>query len=489
MRYALVSDIHANLQAWNAVLLDIRSIHADQIICLGDIVGYGPNPSEVLQSIHSNVDHIILGNHDAVACGKMDSSEFYDEARNIINWTTTCLNDKAKKFLQSLPLTLAGFSFRCAHGDFADPGSFNYIIEPDEALPSWKAVPDQLLFVGHTHEPIIHLIGQSGAPHRVKPQDFEVEPGKRYIVNVGSVGQPRDKDARASYCIYDTERNLVMWRRIPFDIDAFRNALHDAGVSETPSYFLRRDPRNDMPPIREIVNFAPAVTPAKAVKNTVQVQQLTMLKQSIKMWKLLASLTLVAGLAATSFFGYEWRKFRNRSTIILDPTSTIINSISYAADANMLTPPSVASDNNGSIPGWNIKLGDKTQQSLKFEINHAEGKIFTLSSNTKSEMSLISSPITVNKHRKMCFEALFRKTPSFSGTVVAAISIIRKTNGIEELMDPFVTKIPTQIRQGGWVMAKQTFELPANAVSLRLHIRGTFTGDVLVKEISLENKE
>ncbi|MDD4871230.1 MAG: metallophosphoesterase family protein [Kiritimatiellae bacterium] len=489
MRYALVSDIHANLQAWNAVLLDIRSLGADQIICLGDIVGYGPNPSEVLQSVHSSIDHIILGNHDAVACGKIDSSEFYDEAQKIINWTINQINDKAKNFLRSLPLTLAGESFRCSHGDFSDPGAFNYIIEPKEALASWKAVPDQLLFVGHTHEPTIHLLGQSGTPHLVKPQNFQIEPEKRYIVNVGSVGQPRDKDARSCYCIYDTKNNLVIWRRVPFDIDAFRTALHDAGISEKSSHFLRRDPRKDMPPIREMINFTPAVTPDKAVKDTVQVQQLKILKRNIKMWKILAVLALVTGITAVSFFGYSWWKYKNRSIVILDPISTVINSNTYTANTNMLTFPSATTTGNG-IPGWNIKLGDKTQQSIKYEINHPDGRIFTLSSKTRiNEINLISCSVKANAHKKMCFEALFRKAPSFSGTVAAVISVIRKNNDKEELIDPYVTKAPTQIRQGGWVMAKQTFELPANTVSLRLHIRGTFTGEVLLKNISLENKE
>ena len=489
MRYALVSDIHANLQAWKAVLLDIRSLGADQIICLGDIVGYGPNPSEVLQSIHSEVDHIILGNHDAVACEKMDADHFQSDAQKIILWTRSQLNDKAKKFLQSLPLTLAGESFRCAHGDFADPGAFNYIIEPSEALPSWDAVPDPLLFVGHTHEPTIHVLGQSGTPHLVKPINFQLEPNKRFIVNVGSVGQPRDKDARACYCIYDTQSSLVMWRRVPFDLDAYRNALHEAGVSERPSYFLQQDPRKDMPPIREIVNFAPAVTPDKSVRDAVPVQQLTTLKRSVRTWKIFAGIILATGLLAAFYLGYFLWKDKNKSIVILDPSSITINSMIYPTNTNILTMPNTPTGSKNEIPGWNAKLGDKHQQSIKFDTEHREGGVFVLTSNNKNkEMSLISCPISVNARRKMCFEIVVRKAPSFSGNIMAVISAIRKNAGKEDLIDPLVSKAPNQIRHGSWVMAKQTFDIPSNVTSIRCHIRGTFTGEVLVKEISLENK-
>ncbi|OGV58670.1 MAG: hypothetical protein A2283_02515 [Lentisphaerae bacterium RIFOXYA12_FULL_48_11] len=490
MRYALVSDIHANLQAWKAVLLDIRSLGADQIICLGDIVGYGPNPSEVLQSIHSNVDHIILGNHDAVACEKMDADQFHSDAQKIIIWTRSQLNDKAKSFMKALPLTLASESFRCAHGDFADPGAFNYIIEPKEALPSWNAVSEKLLFVGHTHEPTIHVLGQSGTPHLVKPVNFQLEADKRFIVNVGSVGQPRDKDARACYCIYDTQSSLVMWRRVPFDIDAYRNALHEAGVSEGPSYFLQQDPRKDLPPIREIVNFAPAVTHEKSIKDAVPVQQLTTLKRSVRTWKILAGFLLAAGLSAALYLGYFLWNDKNSSIIILDPSSSRIDSAIYPVNTNMLILPTEPNDTKNGIPGWNAKLGDKKQQTIKFETENREGKVFVLTSNSKNrEISLISCPVTVNTRRKMCFEVVVRKTPSFSGTIVAVISAIKKINGKEELIDPLVSKAPNQIRHGSWVAAKQTFEIPSNIIAIRCHVRGTFTGEVLVKEISLENRD
>ena len=129
MRFAIVSDLHSNLQAWNAVLLDIRSQKLDRIICLGDVVGYGPDPAEVLRSVHANVNHLVLGNHDAVVCGKMDETLFNESARQIIDWTRGQLNREARRFLGSLPLSLDAGLFRCAHGDFSEPGAFNHATE------------------------------------------------------------------------------------------------------------------------------------------------------------------------------------------------------------------------------------------------------------------------------------------------------------------------------------------------------------------------
>ena len=151
MQVALTSDIHANLQAWNAVLLDIRSLGLDNVFCLGDIVGYGPNPAEVLSSVHSNVEHLVLGNHDAVVCGKLKADLFNDSAAELIRWTATRLNNKAVNFLASLPLTIDCGDFRCSHGDLSDPAAFNYISEPEDAAPSWMRTEGHLFFVGHTH--------------------------------------------------------------------------------------------------------------------------------------------------------------------------------------------------------------------------------------------------------------------------------------------------------------------------------------------------
>ncbi|MFW5803129.1 MAG: metallophosphoesterase family protein, partial [Verrucomicrobiota bacterium] len=191
MIYAVISDLHANRQAVNSVLTDIDANGADAVICLGDVVGYGPAPAAVLQTVHARVDHILLGNHDAVVGGRLDPGCFNPGARKIIEWTAGQVDGKARTFLGSLPAVLTGDGFRCAHAEFEMPLRYSYILEEDDAAASWSVCEEQLLFVGHSHRPALFVTGQSGRTYQLDAQDFQAENGKRYIVNVGSVGQPR----------------------------------------------------------------------------------------------------------------------------------------------------------------------------------------------------------------------------------------------------------------------------------------------------------
>jgi predicted phosphodiesterase len=264
MRFAIVSDIHANMQAWTAVLRDISSNRVDGIICLGDVVGYGPNPLEALQSVQRHVDTLLLGNHDAALCGKLDPVLFNSRARAALDWTRTTLAEQANEFLAASPLVHVGYGFRCTHGEFSSPAAFRYIITAAEALPSWQATSEPLLFVGHTHLPGIFIIGASGTPNLIPPQDFMLETGKRYLINVGSVGFPRDNDPRACYVIYDTTEQSILWRRIPFDIAAYRQALVAAGLPPTSGSFRDHDPLATRSPIHTQLDFQPAARPGLA---------------------------------------------------------------------------------------------------------------------------------------------------------------------------------------------------------------------------------
>ena len=225
MRYAFVSDIHGNLPAWNTVLADLAVHRVDRIVCLGDVVGYGPQPAECLRGVYAHVHQMVLGNHDAVVAGKMSAESFNDRAQRMIEWTQTRLGENARALFSSLPLVLKGPGFRCTHGDFTDPAVFNYVRTEDDARANFAAVPEQLLFCGHTHEAAVFLTGESGNVYKIEPQDFELEEGKRYLVNVGSVGSARDGDPRASYVIYDEERRGIYFHRVPFDFGAFRSAV------------------------------------------------------------------------------------------------------------------------------------------------------------------------------------------------------------------------------------------------------------------------
>ncbi|OGV56620.1 MAG: hypothetical protein A2X49_08520 [Lentisphaerae bacterium GWF2_52_8] len=243
MRYAIVSDIHSNRQAFKAVLSDISGQRIDEVISLGDLVGYGPSPKEVLLLAKENVTHFVMGNHDAAICGKFPTEQFIDTARTIIEWTGKKLDRYAVKFLASMPFLHEDEGFACTHGSFVDPMEFGYTCSDEEAKEAFDVRKEQILFVGHSHLPGMHITGKSGKVYWLKPEDFggdfKLENGKRYIVNVGSVGDPRNNELEASYCIWDSGAKTVHFRKITFYIDGFRQDLHAAGLPEDASCFLQ----------------------------------------------------------------------------------------------------------------------------------------------------------------------------------------------------------------------------------------------------------
>jgi len=489
MRFAVVSDIHANLQAWKAVLLDIRSQAIEKIICLGDIVGYGPNPAQVLESVHANVDHLVLGNHDAVLCGKLDAELFNDRARTIIEWTADRLNDKAIAFLCGLPLSLRATGFRCVHADFSAPGAFAYIIEPEDALPSWQSVEEPMLFVGHTHRPGIFVIGSSGAPHWVEARDFEMEDGKRYIVNTGSVGQPRDGDARSSYCVYDTPLHTVCWRRVPFDLDAYRAAVEEAGIDSSASFFLQRDPRTGTAPLRDLLSFSPPTRQDQSARDTVAVGDIGTLEQRVRRWKTVTTAVvaaaLLAGAAATAFV---WR-YAGRAQTLLPAIMEDIDSNAFGAEENMLPHPTVTVPRGMPVPGWAVQLGNRYRQDLAVTID-ADGPIFVLSSDTiKDPLRLSSAPIRVTPGMRMTCEVLARQEEGFQGTLALVISLTRRRDGKQERIDQYVVKEPNVSRRGGWLQAKNTFDIPAGGEDVEFQIRGKFAGRVSLRDAKLYAKQ
>ncbi|MCM8526826.1 MAG: metallophosphatase family protein, partial [Lentisphaeraceae bacterium] len=216
MRYGIVSDVHANIQAWKAVLRDMKKEGVDSILCLGDVIGYGPNPAEVLDSCYQHVDYFILGNHDAVIGNRLDSSLFNDNAKYLIEWTREQLNDAAADFFADMPLRMEGDGFICAHGELAVPGRFNYIYEAEDAIESFTANQSPLMFVGHTHFPAKFRYDlNTNLVHKDECIDGLLKPHERYLVNAGSVGDPRDGSTAASYCIYEADTGYLKFKQVP----------------------------------------------------------------------------------------------------------------------------------------------------------------------------------------------------------------------------------------------------------------------------------
>ncbi|MFP6867114.1 MAG: metallophosphoesterase family protein, partial [Roseibacillus sp.] len=239
MRYAIFSDVHANRQAWKAVLADTLQQRADTLVCLGDVVGYGPKPLAVLTAVREVTPNFVLGNHDAAACGRLDSSIFNERARIVIEWTRDQLDEEALQFLEQVPLQMDGSEIQFVHAEVMEPGEFGYVDGIGPADMNLRAMTSPIGFLGHTHLPMAFTMPRKGGRvTQLPPLDFDVERGRRYLVNVGSVGEPRTTDVRASYVIYDDVERRVYYRKVAFDVEAYKADLAETGLDFRP-YFVQ----------------------------------------------------------------------------------------------------------------------------------------------------------------------------------------------------------------------------------------------------------
>ncbi len=303
MRYAIISDIHANAAALRTVLVDAQDMRVDKIICLGDVLGYGPDPVQALETVYARVHVCLAGNHDDAVCGRRTTEDFNDFAAAAVARQRKTLTADALAWLKKLPYVCAMGDFACTHGDFSDPEAFNYILEPEEALPSWDARPEPLLFVGHTHQPGIFVLGESGMPHRLEPADFAVEEGKRYIVNVGSVGYPRSGMCRSFYCIYDDQSRAVFFRSLPFDLEGYREKMGGKGLDEAPWVAARAQERAT-PLVRGRAKFGKGLSVKTGTgRATAAAAPTAPKRRSLLPIVLAASLALALGAALAVHFG------------------------------------------------------------------------------------------------------------------------------------------------------------------------------------------
>jgi predicted phosphodiesterase len=220
MIYAIISDVHANAIALSAVLEDARRCGAKKLLCLGDVVGYGPEPESTVSTIRARAAFTLAGNHDDAVSERIDASDFIDLAADAVARHREALSEENLAWLKSLPYTYTGKSFMCAHGDFTSPKTFEYISNEQEAAANFTATKAQLMFVGHSHVPGIFLTGSSGKVYSLPPTNFTLEYGKRYIVNPGSVGYPRTNGniCESTYVLYDDTEKTVSFRRLPFTV-------------------------------------------------------------------------------------------------------------------------------------------------------------------------------------------------------------------------------------------------------------------------------
>lgn len=222
MRYAIISDVHGNATALRRVLADAAAQGVEEIVCLGDTLGYGPEPAKALRMVRESCTIVLAGNHDDAVAGRVDAGDFIDLAQDAALRHREELTGEDIDYLKALPYTCRGDGFAAVHGDFTDPRAFNYVDCESVAAGNFAAMSEQLMFVGHTHEPRLALMGSSGTVYMTGPQDFSLEEGKRYIVNPGSVGYPRAADGKcmSSYVIFDSSGRSVFFRFIPFTVDS-----------------------------------------------------------------------------------------------------------------------------------------------------------------------------------------------------------------------------------------------------------------------------
>lgn len=234
MRCAVISDIHGNYEALVAVLSDIRQRGIGDIYCLGDVVGYGADPAKCLKEVSNITDQTVAGNHDHGAVGLLDLSGFNLNARKAVEWTGKQLGSSEKDKLKRLPLQInpdhRGKEFLMVHSTPCRPDEWRYILSLDEAEYQFEKFPEKICFIGHSHQPIFWECDRRGKCSVAGREYAHLEDDKRYIINTGSVGQPRDGDPRASYAIFDAEVMEVSIRRVEYDIRLAQEKIINAGL-------------------------------------------------------------------------------------------------------------------------------------------------------------------------------------------------------------------------------------------------------------------
>jgi diadenosine tetraphosphatase ApaH/serine/threonine PP2A family protein phosphatase len=223
MRLAILSDVHANYEALSAALEAYQDENVGRYYCLGDTVGYGGSPNECADLVRRWCEATVLGNHDAAVAGRMDYSYYYEAARHALDQHAQWLSEENMQWLRDLPyqIELLEYGVLLCHGSPVRLEEFEYIFAPEQARECLPMYDDlgHLTLLGHSHLCKVFALTRT-AVEELPPVDFELEPDKKYICSVGSVGQPRDYDNRASYTVYDVDKKRFEFRRVEYDIES-----------------------------------------------------------------------------------------------------------------------------------------------------------------------------------------------------------------------------------------------------------------------------
>ena len=232
MRVAVISDIHANLHALEAVLAAIDADAPGELWCLGDLVGYGPKPNECCALVQTRATVCLAGNHDLAVRGTIDLAEFSGDAGEAAGWTKTVLTDQSQRFLDGLEPQGEASGVALYHGSARDP-VWEYVLSDEAATATFVLTEEQLVLVGHSHAALQVSLRDSVLEGGLAPGGTELElGGARRLLNPGSVGQPRDGDPRAAYLLLDLDRQRASFRRVEYDIERTQAEIRDAGLPE-----------------------------------------------------------------------------------------------------------------------------------------------------------------------------------------------------------------------------------------------------------------
>lgn len=237
MKYGIFGDIHGNIEAFKEVIEVYKKEDIDKYFCVGDIVGYGADPHQCIEEVKGLNAGTVCGNHDRASVGLFSTDYFNHAARQAVEWTQENLGADEKEFLKNLGLVIDEEDFTVVHGSMDRPEDFDYIIATESACRCFRKMEKNLCFVGHSHMPAVFFMKKDKVTHTCETF-ININPGIKYIVNVGSVGQARDGNPLAAYCIFDTDKATIETRRVRYDVEAAKNKILDAGLPKVLAYRL-----------------------------------------------------------------------------------------------------------------------------------------------------------------------------------------------------------------------------------------------------------
>ena len=230
MRYGIFSDVHSNLEALDAVIKAYKKEAIDKYLCVGDVAGYAANPKECIEKTKSLAMVTVAGNHDWASVELFSVDYFNPNALEAIFWTRQNLDDSSRYFLEYLKLIYKNQDLTLAHGTLVNSGSFNYMTDSYAAWETFKILETKVCFVGHTHIAGIFIKDKDERIYYQEGDYIVIKDENKYIIDVGSVGQPRDGNPKAAYCIYDTDKKEAWIKRISYDVQTTRKKIIDAGL-------------------------------------------------------------------------------------------------------------------------------------------------------------------------------------------------------------------------------------------------------------------